>query len=75
MTTMHQARFHGAQDFRIDAVDTVPLGTRDVRIEVAYNGICGSDLHLYFEPGLVVGSEARHLGPGGKVTTRIAPSG
>jgi (R,R)-butanediol dehydrogenase/meso-butanediol dehydrogenase/diacetyl reductase len=47
---MHQARFHGALDFRIDAVDTSPLGPGDVRIEVAYNGICGRDLHLYFKP-------------------------
>ena len=41
---------HAPLDLRLDAVDTEALGARQLRVRVAYGGICGSDLH-YFQHG------------------------
>jgi len=38
---------HGAKDLRIEAVEERPLAPDEVRVAVAYGGICGSDLHYY----------------------------
>jgi len=38
---------HGAKDLRVEAVAERALGADDVRVAVAYGGICGSDLHYY----------------------------
>ena len=38
---------HGRKDLRIENVEDRPLGTHEVRVAVAYGGICGSDLHYY----------------------------
>lgn len=44
----HQAAFYrGDKSFSIDAVETRPPGAREVQIDVAYCGICGTDLHIY----------------------------
>lgn len=44
----HQAAFYrGDKNFSIDAVDTRPPGAGEVQIDVAYCGICGTDLHIY----------------------------
>lgn len=45
---MLATRLHGAEDVRLEEVDDVVPGEGEVRIAVAYNGICGSDLHMYF---------------------------
>lgn len=44
---MRAARLHGVTDLRVEEVDAQSLGPDDVRIDVAYTGICGSDLHEY----------------------------
>ncbi|MCC7463393.1 MAG: L-idonate 5-dehydrogenase [Gammaproteobacteria bacterium] len=38
---------HAKKDLRIEQVADRPLGPDEVRIAVAYGGICGSDLHYY----------------------------
>ncbi|KAL3462130.1 GroES-like protein [Aspergillus heterothallicus] len=40
-------RFHGRKDLRLDNVAPQPCGPNDVRLKVAYCGICGSDIHEY----------------------------
>jgi L-idonate 5-dehydrogenase len=38
---------HGKKDLRIDALPDRPLAADEVRVAVAFGGICGSDLHYY----------------------------
>lgn len=38
---------HGAKDLRIEPRADAPLAPDEVRVAVAYGGICGSDLHYY----------------------------
>ncbi|MET0292843.1 MAG: L-idonate 5-dehydrogenase [Steroidobacteraceae bacterium] len=38
---------HGKKDLRIDSLNDRPLEADEVRVAVAYGGICGSDLHYY----------------------------
>ncbi|MEU8183179.1 alcohol dehydrogenase catalytic domain-containing protein [Micromonospora sp. NPDC049044] len=39
--------YRGARDLGIEDREPVPPGPGQVRIEVAYTGICGTDLHIY----------------------------
>ena len=43
---------HGKKDLRLDTRDDRPLAPDEVRVGVAFGGICGSDLH-YFHRGAV----------------------
>lgn len=47
---MKALRFYGERDVRIEDVDVPTPGVGEVLIKVSYAGICGSDLHFYFEP-------------------------
>jgi L-idonate 5-dehydrogenase len=38
---------HGKKDLRIESLDERPLASDEVRVAVAYGGICGSDMHYY----------------------------
>jgi len=38
---------HGRKDLRIEQVEDRALAADEVRIGVAFGGICGSDLHYY----------------------------
>ncbi|HTV52854.1 MAG TPA: L-idonate 5-dehydrogenase [Steroidobacteraceae bacterium] len=38
---------HGKKDLRVERVEDGPLAADEVRVAVAYGGICGSDLHYY----------------------------
>lgn len=38
---------HGKKDLRVEPVTERPLAPDEVRVAVAYGGICGSDLHYY----------------------------
>lgn len=51
------ARLHGAGDLRVEEVNRPPLGPDDVRVEVAYTGICGSDLHEYADGPIAARAE------------------
>ncbi|TMR97706.1 2,3-butanediol dehydrogenase [Nonomuraea basaltis] len=44
---MRAALWYGAKDVRVEDVPVTPPGPGEVTIEVAYCGICGSDLHEY----------------------------
>ena len=37
---------HAPEDLRLDTFDTDALGTHQLQVDVAYGGICGSDLPL-----------------------------
>ena len=43
---------HGRKDLRIDQVEDRALAPDEVRVAVAYGGICGSDMHYYHRGGV-----------------------
>ncbi|KAK2782699.1 hypothetical protein FQN53_009623 [Emmonsiellopsis sp. PD_33] len=45
--TMKALRYYGRGDVRIDEIPPQPCGADEVRIKIAFCGICGSDLHEY----------------------------
>jgi (R,R)-butanediol dehydrogenase/meso-butanediol dehydrogenase/diacetyl reductase len=47
---MRAVRFHGKEDLRVDEVPEPSPGPGEVQIRNAFSGICGSDLHVYFDP-------------------------
>ncbi|MEV0982932.1 2,3-butanediol dehydrogenase [Brevibacterium sp. NPDC049920] len=46
---MKAVMYYGKHDVRLEEVPAPPLLPDSVRIRPAYNGICGSDLHLYHD--------------------------
>ncbi len=44
---MKAARWHGAKDIRVEEIPEPQPGPGEVKIKVAWTGICGSDLHKY----------------------------
>jgi L-idonate 5-dehydrogenase len=40
---------HGAGDLRVDEIEPAGPGAGEVAVDVAFGGICGSDLHYYHE--------------------------
>ncbi|WP_321873905.1 2,3-butanediol dehydrogenase [Burkholderia ubonensis] len=57
---MRALRWHGPRDLRLDEIDTPRVGPGDVRIAVAYCGICGSDLHEYADGPHAIPVDAPH---------------
>jgi (R,R)-butanediol dehydrogenase/meso-butanediol dehydrogenase/diacetyl reductase len=55
---MRAAVYYGPRDLRLETVPEPAPGPGDVKLRVFYNGICGSDLHEYYD---------------GPVTTRTTP--
>jgi L-idonate 5-dehydrogenase len=51
-TAMLAAVCHGRKDLRIDPVEDRVLAPDEVRVAVAYGGICGSDMHYYHRGGV-----------------------
>jgi (R,R)-butanediol dehydrogenase/meso-butanediol dehydrogenase/diacetyl reductase len=47
---MKAARFHGKEDLRVEDVPEPEPGPGQVKLQNAYAGICGSDLHVYYSP-------------------------
>ena len=45
---MRAARYHGVRDVRIEDIAEPEPGPGQVKVRVASNGVCGSDLHEYF---------------------------
>jgi NADPH:quinone reductase-like Zn-dependent oxidoreductase len=45
---MTAAVYHGVRDVRIEQLPDVRPGPGQVKLKVAHNGSCGSDLHEYF---------------------------
>src|ERR1700722_11448703 len=46
---MRAAVYHGRQDLRLEEVPEPVAGPGEVKLKVLYNGICGSDLHEYYD--------------------------
>jgi len=46
---MLACRIHAKEDLRIEAADMPPVGAGEVLLKLGAGGICGSDLHYYFE--------------------------
>jgi L-idonate 5-dehydrogenase len=46
---MQALRIHGKLDMRLEEVDTPEPTVDQIRVRISYVGICGSDLHYYFE--------------------------
>ncbi len=46
---MLACRIHAKEDLRIEPVDTPDAGPGEVLLRLGAAGICGSDLHYYFE--------------------------
>ncbi len=44
---MKAAVFHGKHDVRVEDVQELPIRDHDVRVAVAYCGVCGTDIHIY----------------------------
>ena len=42
---------HAPEDLRLDTFETDALGAHQLQVDVAYGGICGSDLHYYHHGG------------------------
>lgn len=49
--TVNACVLHKQNDLRVEMVDLADLGANDVLVEMAYGGICGSDLHYYLDGG------------------------
>lgn len=47
---MKAAVFYGKEDLRIEEVPEPEPGAGQVKLRIAYSGICGSDLHIYYDP-------------------------
>lgn len=57
---MRAAVYHGQRDVRVEDIDSSPVGPNDVEIEVAYCGICGSDVHEYAAGPIAIPEQEPH---------------
>jgi L-idonate 5-dehydrogenase len=48
---MRAAVLYAPKDLRIEPVVAAPLGAREVEVRIEAGGICGSDLHYYYDGG------------------------
>ncbi|HIY66512.1 MAG TPA: 2,3-butanediol dehydrogenase [Candidatus Agrococcus pullicola] len=46
---MKALRYHGKEDVRIEDIEEPRVSSGTVRIKPAFTGICGSDLHLFYD--------------------------
>ncbi|XBH21028.1 2,3-butanediol dehydrogenase [Jonesiaceae bacterium BS-20] len=46
---MKAIRYYGKEDVRLDEIDEPQVRPGTVKIKPAWTGVCGSDLHLYFD--------------------------
>ncbi|CAF1197695.1 unnamed protein product [Adineta steineri] len=52
--TMKAARYYGAKDLRVEETPIPSANKKQIKIEVKYSGICGSDLHEYCAGPIVI---------------------
>lgn len=57
---MKAARWHGVKDIRVEDIPDPKPGKGEVRIKVAWTGICGSDLHEYLAGPIFVPVDEDH---------------
>ena len=65
---MKAARWYKAKDIRIEQIEEPQVTTGRVKIQVAWTGICGSDLHEYLVGPIFIPVDAPHA-----VSNDIAP--
>src|SRR3954452_19679476 len=80
---MLACRIHAKEDLRVETADTPTIGPGEVLLRLGAGGICGSDLHYYFEgrngsfvvrEPLIPGHEASGVVAGiGAGVTRVKP--
>ena len=58
---MKAARYYGAKDIRIEKTSIPSVTENQVKIEVKYVGICGTDLHEYFHGPMVIPMKQPYL--------------
>jgi (R,R)-butanediol dehydrogenase / meso-butanediol dehydrogenase / diacetyl reductase len=58
---MRAAVFYGRADLRLESAPEPEPGPNDVKLRVLYNGICGSDLHEYYEGPITTSSTPHPL--------------
>ncbi len=51
---MKAAVYHGVGDVRIEDLTDPEPGPGEVKIKVAHNGVCGTDLHEYFSAATII---------------------
>ncbi|KAK3062911.1 hypothetical protein LTR53_019141, partial [Teratosphaeriaceae sp. CCFEE 6253] len=56
---MKAARFHARRDLRLDTLPSPTPGPNEVLVEIAWAGICGSDLHEYLHGPLIIPTATR----------------
>src|ERR1044071_8754591 len=73
---MRAAVLHAVKDLRVEEVAVPALGPRDVEVRIEAGGICGSDLHYYYDGGfgtvrlrepMILGHEVANVKPGQRV--------
>lgn len=62
---------HAANDLRLETRDPEPLGADDVRLDMAWGGICGSDLHFYRHGGTGVARLRQPMVLGHELSGRV----
>ena len=74
---MRAIRIHGQEDMRVEEVPTPEAGPGQVRLRMAWAGVCGSDLHYFFEGANGAFQVAEPLVPGHEVSGYVDddPSG
>ena len=58
---MIAAQLHGREDLRVEEVADPEPGSSEVKIAVAHNGLCGTDLHEYFDGPMACTNEPHPL--------------
>jgi L-idonate 5-dehydrogenase len=66
---------HGAGDLRVDEVEAPAPGPGRIAVDIAYGGICGSDLHYYHEGRVGDFRVVEPMVLGHEVAGRVAESG
>lgn len=49
-SVMKAVRFYGKEDVRIEVIDEPAPGPGQVKLRNAFTGICGTDLHVFYNP-------------------------
>lgn len=57
---MKAARWYGVKDIRVEDVPEPVAGPGEVKVKVAWTGICGSDLHEYLAGPIFIPVDAPH---------------
>ena len=57
---MKAARWHGVKDIRVEDIPEPSPATGEVKVKVAWTGICGSDLHEYLAGPIFVPVDEEH---------------